>query len=120
MVEIAIHLVVGDSALRNALRSRISRQAGFEVAAQDGRLNNVASGDLVLTTPSDCSPAQCGELVRDGVQVVLLAPVPRETDRANYAFAGARYIPMLVNTGELFDVLLEAARTLGPRVPGRG
>ena len=119
MVEIGIHLVVGDSALRGALASRISRQAGFQVAAQDGRLNNVSTGDLVLTTPSDCSPAQCGELVRDGVRVVLLAPVPRETDRANYAFAGARYIPMLVDTGELFDALLEAARTAGSRVPGR-
>jgi len=73
---------------------------------------------VVLTTPADCSLAKCEELGRGGVPVVLLAPVPREAERANYVLVGALYLAMRVDTEELFTTLREAAGARSMRVTG--
>lgn len=98
-----------------ALARRIARAPGFSVAHQDGAFEDVRAGEVILTTPSDCSLVQCDELIDAGVQVVLLSPVPREAERANYVLIGARYLAMRVDTEELFGALREAADALRSR-----
>lgn len=64
-------------------------------------------GDVVITTNRECPPETCSELVLSGLQVIVLAAVPRETERVRYAAAGADcYLPMHVD-------LLRLARALG-------
>ncbi len=108
MAEIDIQLLVRDPSVNAALASRIARAPGFLAQVRDAGFAPLP-GSIILTTPSDCSPVYCAELVRDGVRVVLLAPVPRESDRAAYALAGGHFIPMQVDTHELFAALREAA-----------
>ncbi len=104
--------------MREALVARIMRAPGFYVAQQQASLTGLAPGDLVLTTTTDCSLQQCAEQTRGGVKVVLLAPVLREAERASYALAGGRYIPMLVDTRQLFEVLAGASRGERSRIAG--
>ena len=98
-------MVTGDRALKRALVGRIERDSGFFLPPSDGSFDELVADDLVITTPTDCSPAFCAQLVRGGVTVVILAPVEREADRARYKGAGAEYVPMLVDTEPLFAVL---------------
>lgn len=105
MNEVAVHVVTGDRALKRALVGRIRRDPGFIIPASDGSFDDLVAGDLVITTPADCSPAFCAHLVSDGVRVVILAPVERASDRARYTSAGADYVPMLVDTEPLFAIL---------------
>lgn len=116
MLDIGVQVVVGDASLRGALAARIARAPGFSVTAQSDDFDGIAPGELVLTTPADCSTQQCAELVKNAIHVVLLAPMPRETERVGYAFAGGRYIAMLLDTEELFEALLHASS--GSQVPG--
>ena len=109
MVEIAVNVVVGDVQLSGALVGRISRAPGFRVVPKRPSMADLVRGDIVLTTPADCSLGQCTELSRRGVYVILLAAVMREAEREKYTLAGGRYIPMLMDTGELFEALLEAS-----------
>jgi len=104
--------------LREALVARIARAPGFYVAQQPDSFTGLAPGDLVLTTTTDCSLQQCAEQTRGGVKVVLLAPVLREAERASYALAGGRYIPMLVDTRQLFEALAGASRGQGSPIAG--
>lgn len=119
MVDIGVHVVVGDAALGRALASRIARAPGFSAAVQDGGFLDVPPGRVVLTTPSDCSLAQCAELVRGGVPVVLVSPVPREAERANYILIGARYLAMRVDAEELLSTLFQAASAYAANVTER-
>ncbi|MEP6871712.1 MAG: hypothetical protein ABI939_07665 [Anaerolineaceae bacterium] len=116
MIETGVHVIVGDAALGRALTRRIARAPGFSVALQNGAFEEVRAGEVILTTPSDCSLVQCDELVGAGVQVVLLSPVPREAERANYVLIGARYLAMRVDTEELFVALTEASAVPRPGV----
>lgn len=116
MVDIGVQVIVDDAALRRALARRIARAPGFAAVVQASGFDDIPAGKVVLTTPSDCSLAQCEELERGGVPVVLLAPVPREAERANYLLVGARYLVMSVDTEELFTALREAAGAKSMRV----
>lgn len=116
MHEIAVHLVMGDVALRSTLAARIARAPGFSPTTQSGDFKDLDPDELVLTTAADCSLTQCGELTRGGVPVVLLSPVPRAFERANYVLVGARYLVMSVDTRELFTALREAAGAKSMRV----
>lgn len=100
-----LFVVTGDRALKRALVGRMERAQEFHLPASDGSFDQLRVGDLVLTTPADCSPAFCAQLVAGGVKVIILAPVVREADRARYRRVGAEYIPMLVDTGQLFEAL---------------
>lgn len=114
MASVGLYVVTGDRALKRALIGRIQLAPEFHLPPSDGSFDQLSAGDLVLTTPADCSPAFCAQLVAAGVHVVILAPVVREADGARYRRAGAEYIPMLVNTQQLFEVL---RRFLPPPVP---
>ena len=105
MASSGIYVVTGDRALKRALVGRIQRAHDFHLPASDGSFDQLGAGDLVLTTPADCSPAFCAQLVAAGVKVIILAPVVREADRARYRRCGAGYIPMLVDTEQLFEAL---------------
>lgn len=100
-----LYVVTGDSALKRALVGRIQRAPDFHLPASDGSFDQLGAGDLVITTPADCSPAFCAQLVAGGVKVIILAPVVREADLARYRRVGAEYIPMLVDTEQLFEAL---------------
>ncbi len=118
MADIGVQVVVDDAALRRALARRIARAPGFAAVVQASGFDDIPAGKVVLTTPSACSLAQCEELERRGVPVVLLAPVPREAERANYVLVGALYLAMRVDTEELFTTLREAAGALRSGVEG--
>ncbi|HET7737607.1 MAG TPA: hypothetical protein VFK32_03450, partial [Tepidiformaceae bacterium] len=50
----------------------------------------------------DYPPEACRQLVAIGVQVLVLAPVPREGDRKKFADAGVlAYLPMTVDADDL-------------------
>lgn len=77
-------------------------------------------GDILITTPSDCSGVECHYLAERGVRVILLAPVIRDFDRARYMEAGAiAYIPMLLDTADLVSAIGTALGQGAPMVPIR-
>lgn len=105
MNPVDVYVVTADPALKRALVGRLQRDPGFVLPPHDGSFDELSAGDLVLTTPADCSPAFCAQLGAEGVNVVILAPVVREADRARYQGAGAEYVPMLVDTEQLFAAI---------------
>ena len=106
MEALEIRVVTADARLKKALLERFAR-GGFALADSDGTFEELERGNLVVTTPADCSPVAAKTLTRAGVIVVVLAPVTREQERAAYAQVGARYVPMAMDTGPLFDALRE-------------
>ena len=105
MTAVSVYVVTGDRALKRALVGRLERDSGFVLPPHDGTFDELKSGNLVITTPADCSPAFAAQLTTAGINVVILAPVAREADRARYEGAGAEYVPMLVDTEQLFTAM---------------
>lgn len=86
----------------------------------DGTLDALVAGDIVVTTPNDCSAVECHLLANRGVRVIVLAPVIREFDRQRYYDAGAEaYLPMLVDTADLVAAVGTALREGIPMMPMR-
>lgn len=77
-------------------------------------------GDVLITTPNDCSAVEAHYLTERGIRVIVLAPVVREFDRARYLEAGAvAYIPMLLDTADLVAAIGNALSEQVPMVPIR-
>ncbi|MGE3074602.1 MAG: hypothetical protein AB7N24_00620 [Dehalococcoidia bacterium] len=70
---------------------------------------SVAPRDIVLLTPSDCSPEELAELSSRGLQAIVLAPVHRADEADRYTRAGADYIVMSVDNAKLLTVLQRSA-----------
>lgn len=69
------------------------------------------AGDIVVAPAADCPPDCCAELVARGVNVIVLAAVPRPREQAAYNAAGVyAYVPMAVDTTELTDAIAAALR----------
>jgi|GEM_PF-4665392 len=74
-------------------------------------------GDVVLATPADCPPVDAAELVRRGIQAIILTPVPRRDELSRYAEAGADYVAMAVDSKDLERRVNEALGRQSPRPP---
>lgn len=98
-----------DSALREALRVALTGFTSVRVLPDLGscRLDEPA----VLVAPSsDCPPEACRRLTSERWRVVILAALPRETDRLAYLGAGATgYIPMTVGLDALCTAISQAS-----------
>ena len=105
MTQLNVYVVTADQALKRALIGRLQRDPDLTLPAHDGTFDELESGDLVLTTPADCSSALARQLATAGVKVVVLAPVSREDARARYEGAGAAYVPIAVDTDGLFAAI---------------
>jgi DNA-binding NarL/FixJ family response regulator len=84
----------------------------------DGMFDALAPGDVLITTPNDCSAVECHYLSQLGMRVIVLAPVIREFDRARYIEAGAvAYIPMLLDMADLVAAINNALDEQPPQLP---
>jgi DNA-binding NarL/FixJ family response regulator len=66
---------------------------------------------VVVTPVSDCPSERCVELAAEGTRVIILAAIPRESERDRYLEAGAAaYVAMTVGGDQLIG---EIRRVLG-------
>lgn len=99
--------------------ARIRQASNGNPVLTDGTLDSLVAGDIVITTPNDCTAVECHLLAERGVLVIVLAPVIRDFDRQRYLDAGAKaYLPMLVDTAELVAALRGALEDM-PMAPMR-
>lgn len=102
------------------MAARILRSTNGTPVTPDGMFDALSPGDILITTPSDCSAVECHYLSERGMRVIVLAPVVREFDRARYLEAGAvAYIPMLLDTADLVAAIGNALSEQVPMVPIR-
>ena len=91
--------MVSDPRLRVALGSRLAGLPGFHVL---DRQAEPEPGSVVVAPVGDCPPSCCAKRVTNGMRVVILAPVFRESERSAYLAAGATaYLPMNLDLVEL-------------------
>ncbi len=108
----SVHVITSDSALQRALASRLERSQPPE-PSEDGADDSARRTEIVVTTASECEPERCERLASRGALVIVLAAIPRDTERERYFRAGAAaYVPMAVDSGEL----LAEIRRLAPRI----
>ena len=78
------------------------------------------TGDVVLATPSDCDPVAAADYVTQGIQPIILTPIPRTDEMQRYARAGARYLAMSIDdTGCLAEAVLSALDGYSPPMTER-
>lgn len=98
-----VALLISHDGLRQALVPYLQAW-GFGVAPFAGE-----PPPVVVTTVRDAPPQTCADLARQGRSVVVLATVPRESERDLYLRSGAAaYVPM----SGVGDQLLEAIRSV--------
>jgi len=114
----SIRIAIADAALGKALLGRVARSLNGTPVAAEGMFDSLVPGDVLITTPNDCSAVECHYLSQLGMRVIVLAPVIREFDRARYLEAGAMaYIPMLLDTADLVAAIGNALGDQPPQVP---
>jgi hypothetical protein len=88
--------------VESALARTLSRGLGECAPVRIGGPENVAGGDVVVTTDDASSPDDVSGLTEMGEQVVVLAAPPDARAEAGYRRAGARaYLPMAAPAGPL-------------------
>ncbi|MGK2964220.1 MAG: hypothetical protein ACSLFM_01290 [Tepidiformaceae bacterium] len=104
-----IRILAASDALRGALAMRLAEARTIAPSVTlDGAMER---GDIAVVSALDYPPPACNELVRQGIRVVVLAPVARESDREEFMQAGVyAYLPMAVDADELVDHLEGALR----------
>lgn len=107
-VEANVHVITADGALRRALVSRLQNAPNLPVTVLQERPENghYAPGEILLIPVSELPLERCEELARQGLRVIALAPMPRESDGVRYRDAGAAaYIPMSVDLAPLLGAV---------------
>lgn len=104
---IPLRVMASDPGVRKVLLTRIAEWPGL-AAAEGGEANTV-----IIATPRECSPEACRQLTKSGNCVVILTPIWREYERANYHAAGASdYVPMDLDLPRLTQAVTAAAAQL--------
>lgn len=99
-----VHVVAGDPVLARALASRLQRD--IEVPVSTDHAGGVGRGSIVVTTPLECAPVRCRELVESGAAVVILAALPKRIEEDSYRQSGAReYLPMLADGSNVAEAV---------------
>ncbi|HET7736981.1 MAG TPA: hypothetical protein VFK32_00250, partial [Tepidiformaceae bacterium] len=81
-----VRVMAASDALSGALRMRLAEARTIApYLARDGQL---ACGDIAVVSALDYPPEACRQLVASGIRVLVLAPVPRESDRKKFVDAG--------------------------------
>lgn len=109
---IRVHLLATNTDLRKGLLAGLHNAPPEVVVQADGLGGDALDGSDVIVTPvGDCSPARCARLAQTGARVIVLAPVPRESERIQYTLAGAaRYLPMSASAGALLEAVTTVMR----------
>lgn len=104
-----VAVAVSDSRLGRALEaSLVALLPEFEV---ERRALKDSQGEIVVTTPASCSPAECQALVDTGSRVIVISPLAQSSEQRHYEAAGAfRYLPMAIDaTNEVASAVRMAA-----------
>lgn len=95
--------------MRRALLAHLGQEPCFILPAEDGSAEKAHPEEVVISTTADCPSAICDEWTRRGLQVVVLAAIPKPEEGARYQTAGARaYIPMTADGLSLVQKIREA------------
>ena len=98
-------LLIADDFIRPALYRLLRRWPELDL-----RIDDPEPGDVVVTTPRDCSLDMCRELTAMGCSVVVLAPVWRAAARREFLRAGAaNYVAMDLNSARLAETIRNSA-----------
>ena len=109
-----IHVIAASASLRNGLVAGLGDLPGISPHAAALASGDVSPADIVIAPASDCPPPDCAELVKSGARVIVLAPIPRESERLRYENAGvSAYIAMTVGTQELLKAIVTAGLDSG-------
>lgn len=109
-----IHVIAASAALRRGLVAGLGDLPLIRPHASALTAHDVSPADIVIAPTSDCPPFDCAELVKGGARVIVLAPIPRESERVTYENAGvSAYIPMTVGTRELLKAIVTAGLDRG-------
>ena len=109
-----IHVIAASVSLRNGLVAGLGDLPGISPHAAALAAGDVSPADIVIAPASDCPPIDCAELVKSGARVIVLAPIPRESERIRYENAGvSAYIAMTVGTQELLKAIVTAGLDSG-------
>lgn len=88
-----VRVVASDPVLSRALASRLQREIDISVSTNGA--GQIGAGAIIVTTPLDCAPAKCREMVDRGAIVLVLAALPRRIEEDAYRQSGAHeYLPM--------------------------
>ncbi len=118
---VSVHIATSDPSLRRALTARLERTPGLTLSSSDGTEGLQQPSDIVISPASDCSPERCAELAVNGVTVIVLAAIPRESERQRYASAAAAaYVPMAVDSQQLLSAIWQAVDGDQRAVRGNG
>lgn len=109
-----LHVLTQDVRLGRALVDLCRRVEGLQIGGiRPVDLFTPAHGALVLTPTPECTTWHCEKLSTGGSRVILLAPIPRESERIAYFGAGAHaYLPMELRSNELLATVREASESL--------
>jgi hypothetical protein len=108
----AISLLFSDVGLANVLRDRVVAATGRRVVVLDELNGSLSRLGILVTSTTQCSPAECAGIAEAGVRVIILAAVPSDFQRGLYESAGAAaYLPMALDLDPLFAAIarIEAA-----------
>ncbi|GAB4330977.1 MAG: hypothetical protein Kow0010_16090 [Dehalococcoidia bacterium] len=103
-----VHVVASDPLLRRALiaKLRSAQLEGVVMPEHDGRDRAPRPGDVVITPAADCDLQRCADLTGAGVRVIILAPIPRESERQHYLGVGASgYVLMTIDSNDLIEAI---------------
>ena len=115
-----IHVIAASAALRHGLVAGLGDLPLISPHATALTSRDVSPADIVIAPTSDCPPLDCAQLVKSGARVIVLAPIPRESERVTYENAGvSAYIPMTVGTRELLKAIVTAGLERAPAVADR-
>lgn len=117
---VSIHVLSSDPALRNALVSRLERSPGLTIAS-NGSSPATPPTEIVVVPASECEPERCERLTSKGAYVIVLAAIPRDSERDRYLKAGAvAYVPMAVDSEELLAQISRLAPHVDRVTAGAG
>ena len=86
----SVVVAVSDTALRQAIITRLALASGLEFDVREGVASEVSAQDIVIATPPDCSPNLYRELVRRGARVILVSAGYRDRPHRHYLRVGLR------------------------------
>ena len=102
------YVLTADRKLGEALIQRFNELEGVSARRFDSDVQP-NSRRVVVAPVADCPRACCVELTSRGFRVIVLTPVARASEQAQYLEAGAiAYLPMMVDAAALVGTLREA------------
>lgn len=109
-----LHVLTQDVRLGRALIDLCRSVEGLQIGGiRPVDLFTPALGALVVTPTPECTTWRCEQLSSGGSRVILLAPIPRDSERKAYFGAGAHaYVPMDLRSNELLATLRRARESL--------